>query len=32
MLKGNASRVGKIIKLFTREGPLKVLDLEDPPL
>ncbi len=32
ILKGNAYRVGKIIKLFTREGPLKVLDLEDPPL
>jgi hypothetical protein len=32
MLKGNAYTVGKVIKLFTRESPLKVLDLEDPPL
>jgi hypothetical protein len=31
MLKGNAYTVGKVIKLFTRESPLKVLDLEDPP-
>jgi hypothetical protein len=32
MLKGNAYKVGKIIKLFTRESPLKVLDLEEPSL
>jgi len=30
MLKGNAYTVGKIIKLFTRESPLKVLDIEEP--
>jgi hypothetical protein len=30
MLKGNAYTVGKIIKLFTHEGPLKVLDIEEP--
>jgi hypothetical protein len=30
MLKGNAYNVGKIIKLFTHEGPLKVLDIEEP--
>lgn len=30
MLKGNAYTVGKIIKLFTRKSPLKVLDLEEP--
>ena len=30
MLKGNASTVGKIIKLFTRESPLKVLDMAEP--
>jgi hypothetical protein len=29
MLKGNAYTVGKVINLFTRESPLKVLDLED---
>jgi hypothetical protein len=28
MLKGNAYKVGKIIKLFIRERPLKVLDME----
>ncbi len=27
MLQGNAYKVGKIIQLFTRESPLKVLDL-----
>jgi hypothetical protein len=31
MLKGNAYTVGKIIQLFTRESPLKVVDLEEPP-
>ncbi len=31
MLKGNAYTVGKIIKLFTGKGPLKVLDMEEPP-
>ncbi len=30
LLKGNAYTIGKIIKLFTRESPLKVLDLEEP--
>jgi len=30
LLKGNAYTVGKIIKLFTRESPLKVLDMEEP--
>jgi hypothetical protein len=30
LLKGNAYIVGKIIKLFTRESPLKVLDIEEP--
>jgi hypothetical protein len=29
ILQGNAYTVGKIIKLFTRESPLKVLDLEE---
>jgi len=27
MLKGNAYTVGKIIKLFTRENPLRVLEV-----
>lgn len=27
MLKGNAYTVGKIIKLFTRDSPLRVLDV-----
>ena len=30
VLKGNAYTVGKIIKLFTRESPLKVLDMQEP--
>jgi hypothetical protein len=30
MLRGNAYTVGRIIKLFTRESPLKVLDMEEP--
>jgi len=30
MLRGNAYTVGKIIKLFTRGSPLKVLDIEEP--
>jgi hypothetical protein len=30
MLKGNAYTVGKIVKLFTGKGPLKVLDMEEP--
>jgi hypothetical protein len=30
MLQGNAYTVGKIIKLFTPQGPLKVLDLKEP--
>lgn len=30
MLKGNAYTVGKIIKFFTRESPLKVLDVDEP--
>jgi len=30
MLRGNAYTIGKIIKLFTRESPLKVLDLDEP--
>ncbi len=30
LLKGNAYTVGKIIKLFTHESPLKVLDIEEP--
>jgi hypothetical protein len=30
MLKGNAYTVGKIMKLFTRKSPLKVLDMDDP--
>jgi len=30
MLKGNAYTVGRIIKLFTGQSPLKVLDLEEP--
>jgi len=29
LLRGNAYTVGKIIKLFTRESPLKVLDMEE---
>lgn len=32
MLRGNAYTVGKIIKLFTGKGPLKVLDLKEPLL
>ena len=31
MLRGNAYVIGKIIKIFTGKGPLKVLDLEEPP-
>ena len=30
LLKGNAYTVGKIIKLFTGESPLKVLDVDEP--
>jgi hypothetical protein len=30
MLKGNAYTVEKIIKLFARESPLKVLDVDEP--
>ncbi len=30
LLKGNAYTIGKIIKLFTRESPLKVIDIEEP--
>ena len=30
MLRGNAYTVGRIIKLFTRESPLKVLDMDEP--
>lgn len=30
MLKGNAYTVGKIVKLFTGKGPLKVLDMQEP--
>jgi hypothetical protein len=30
MLRGNAYKVAKIIKLFTGKGALKVLDLEGP--
>ena len=30
MLRGNAYTVGKIIKLFTGKGPLKVLDFNEP--
>jgi hypothetical protein len=30
MLKGNAYKIARIIKLFTHHGPLKVLDLEQP--
>lgn len=30
MLRGNAYTVGKIIKLFTGQSPLKVLDLNEP--
>jgi ribosomal protein L37AE/L43A len=30
MLKGNAYTVGKIIKFFTRDSPLKVLDMKEP--
>jgi len=29
LLKGNAYTIGKIIRLFTRESPLKVLDMEE---
>jgi hypothetical protein len=32
ILKGNAYTVGKIIKLFTGKNPLKVLDMEEPPI
>ncbi len=31
MLRGNAYTVAKIIKLFTGESPLKVLDMGEPP-
>ncbi len=30
LLKGNAYTVGKIIKLFTGNSPLRVLDLDEP--
>lgn len=30
MLKGNAHKIAKIIKTFTGESPLKVLDIEGP--
>ncbi len=30
MLTGNAYTIGKIIKLFTRQSPLKVLDIDEP--
>ncbi len=30
LLKGNAYKIGKIIKSFTRESPLKVLDFDEP--
>jgi len=30
LLRGNAYTVGKIIKLFTKKSPLKVLDLDEP--
>lgn len=30
LLKGNAYTIGKIIKFFTRDSPLKVLDIEQP--
>ena len=30
MLKGKAYTIGKIIKLFTRESPLKVMDFDEP--
>jgi hypothetical protein len=30
LLKGNAYTVGKIIRLFTGESPLKVLDFDEP--
>ncbi len=30
MLRGNAYTIGKIIKLFTGKGPLKVLDMDEP--
>jgi hypothetical protein len=30
MLKGNAYKIGKIIKLFTGSSPLKVLDFDEP--
>ena len=30
LLRGNAYKIGKIIKLFSRESPLKVLDFDEP--
>jgi hypothetical protein len=30
LLRGNAYKIGRIIKLFTRESPLKVLDFDEP--
>ena len=30
MLQGNAYRIARIIKTFTRDSPLKVLDIEEP--
>jgi len=30
MLTGNAYTIGKIIKVFTRQSPLKVLDIDEP--
>ncbi len=30
LLRGNAYTIGKIIKVFTHDSPLKVLDLEEP--
>jgi hypothetical protein len=30
LLRGNAYKIAKIIKLFSRESPLKVLDFDEP--
>jgi hypothetical protein len=30
LLRGNAYTIGKILKLFTGESPLKVLDFDEP--
>ena len=30
MLRGNAFKIGKLIELFSKKGPVKVLDVDEP--